>query len=608
MLREPDTDGYDYKHVMNDFNLRPLQIKEHLEKVHHIKAKAMKKGYEREGWSSQHEFAHKNPDWEYRPDEIYQTEVLKRYPDGKNPRKIEDVTGIPGTQMPLLRSKPMEKNYPRILTMKEYDTVWKPKGWKLIHVGPTSTWRQEWGEWEAIRDLVQNALDETESYEYGTDKEGFWISDNGKGVGISSFLLGPPKLKPDYARGKFGEGMKIASLALVRAGYNVHVQTVGREVWMVFIEQEVGGGETVQSLAAMWRNGGTKVGTKFHIIGYKGDDFHDRFFTNLPKWDILLQVPSMVSKPIQRYNSLIKGDFGGISPHRIYARDIYMKGILSNYSYNLWSFDMSPDRFGAKDESQVWYDAGRVWTQVNTAEELEYLMKCCCEPPIIKMDETYHLTMESWYLGVNPVTDKSYLETMKENGDAWRKAWSKIHGDSAVIRTNDSYDAIVRHLGYESKGFQYGVRSALGDVIKTDKQLIDESQDRLRDVQVIQEETLSPRQLAHLKLAQKIAIDVDKSHTLGGVHAGMIPPASDRVRTAGLYGRNTREIFIAVEQLNHGRATIDTTIHELAHHTSGSDDGEERHNHEMTRIAGEVVSYTANRRYDPYIEAPDFNW
>ena len=270
---------------------------------------------------------------------------------------------------------------------------------------------------------------------------------------------------------------------------------------------------------------------------------------------------------------------------------------------------MSPDRFGAKNEEDIWRDVGRVWSQVNTQEELQYIIKCCSDPPLLLgKDETHNVTFENWYLGQNPVTHKDYTVTMRENAAKWQEAWNEVHGDSSVIRTNDTYDAIVKHLGYEPKGMSYSIRETLGAIIKTDKQLIDESQERLRDVTVIPESTLSPKQLAHLKLAQKIASDIDRNHSLGGVHAGVIPPASDRVRTAGLYGRNTREIFIAVEQLNRGQATIDTTIHELAHHTSGAEDGEERHNAEMTAIAGTVVRYTADRRYDSFIEVKEFRW
>ena len=67
----------------------------------------------------------------------------------------------------------------RVLSMDEYHSRWQPEGWQLIIIGPTSTWRQEWGEWEAIRDIVQNALDEAEVYRWGYDEKGLWISDRG---------------------------------------------------------------------------------------------------------------------------------------------------------------------------------------------------------------------------------------------------------------------------------------------------------------------------------------------------------------------------------------------------------------------------------------------
>ncbi len=90
--------------------------------------------------------------------------------------------------------------FPIVISQDEYDRDWKPHGWKLIVIGPTSTWREEWGYWEAIRDIVQNCLDEAEAYSYGYDDRGLWIADKGKGVAVSDFLLGPPKLKPDWAR------------------------------------------------------------------------------------------------------------------------------------------------------------------------------------------------------------------------------------------------------------------------------------------------------------------------------------------------------------------------------------------------------------------------
>ncbi|GAI78794.1 unnamed protein product, partial [marine sediment metagenome] len=187
---------------------------------------------------------------------------------------------------------------PRVLSVEDYRENWQPQGFRLIVIGPTSTWRQEWGEWEAIRDIVQNALDEAEAYRWGYDDEGLWISDRGRGVAVADFLLGPPKMKPDYARGKFGEGMKIASLALVRKGYHVHIETVGRELWILFLQQVVDG--TAETLAALWRPNGRMQGTEFHIIGYTGPAFEDRFVVNLPRTSILTETPSPLAVPIRR--------------------------------------------------------------------------------------------------------------------------------------------------------------------------------------------------------------------------------------------------------------------------------------------------------------------
>ena len=51
-------DKDNYHHLLDDFRLRPLQIKRHLLVCHQTEAKQTKKGYEREVWHSQHNIAH----------------------------------------------------------------------------------------------------------------------------------------------------------------------------------------------------------------------------------------------------------------------------------------------------------------------------------------------------------------------------------------------------------------------------------------------------------------------------------------------------------------------------------------------------------------------
>ncbi len=482
---------------------------------------------------------------------------------------------------------------PKLLSMEEYHNRWQPEGWQLIIIGPTSTWRQDWGEWEAIRDIVQNALDEAEAYRFGYDSQGLWIADRGRGVAVADFLLGPPKLKPDYARGKFGEGMKIAALALIRKGYPVYVQTIGRELWILFLEQKVDG--SAETLAALWRSHGAKAGTKFHIIGYTGTAFRDRFAVNLPRSAIIAEGPSPLTKPIRRFNQLIQYKFAESETSRIFARDIYMRDIKSEFSYNLWGFDMTPDRQGPKNETAMWNDIGRLWCCVTRVDLLEKFLRMVGEPPQVTSGESHNIQMGTSAMGTEPVTGKSYAGFIKENASAWRLAWQHVFGDNVVIRTEDRWDGTVKHLGYESVALQWMVKDALATAITTDADLIRASQERLREAQVIPDTRLTSRQRAHLRLARAIANW--PGNPVAGVYAAIIPPASDRARTAGLYNRTTQEIYIASDQLERGRSTIDTLIHELAHHFDG-EDLEEAHSQEMTRVAARVVQLTAERAFD----------
>ena len=484
----------------------------------------------------------------------------------------------------------------KVLSMEEYRTKWQPEGWQIIIIGPTSTWREDWGEWEAIRDIVQNALDEAEAYRWGYDSRGLWIADKGRGVAVADFLLGPPKLKPDWARGKFGEGMKISALALIRKGYPVYVETVGRELWIIFLEQKVNG--AAETLAALWRPNGTKAGTKFHIIGYTGNAFADRFAVNLPRTAIVAEGPSRLTQPYRRFNQLVQTEFGS----RIYARDIYMRNINSPYSYNLWGFDMAPDRHGPKEESQMWADMGRLWSCITRVELLEIFLKMTRHPPVIEADETYNLSMDSWAMGREPVTDKLYADFVEDNASVWREAWRNTFGDDAVIRTDERWDGTVRHLGYAPISVSYYVRDTIARAITTDADLVKVSQERLRDVQVIPDGRLSLRQRAHLKLARAIVDEMCRIRKVSGTHAAIIPPASERVRTAGMYGRTTQEIFVASDQLERARTMVDTVIHEIAHHTSGAEDLEEAHSEAMTRIAARVVEETAAGKFDELLK------
>ena len=177
--------------------------------------------------------------------------------------------------------------------------------------------------------------------------------------------------------------------------------------------------------------------------------------------------------------------------------------------------------------------------------------------------------------------------------------------ENAVIRTSEKFDNTIKHLGYESVSFTQEELNGLGKSIPTDVDIINDSQRRLRSTEVISDEKLDSRQLSHLKLARVVANDI--SHTPVSVYAAVIPPASNRVRTAGLYGTTTGVIYINLDQLYSGRTTVDTLVHELGHHreyrqTGFAEDLSPAHAEAMTDVAARVVEDVDKGAFDDLLK------
>lgn len=170
-----------------------------------------------------------------------------------------------------------------------------------------------------------------------------------------------------------------------------------------------------------------------------------------------------------------------------------------------------------------------------------------------------------------------------------------------VRRTNSQFDAFVRHLGYEP------VDTPATSELKSDVELIDDSQRNLSQVKIVSDRELSPAQHAALSLARKVVKDLART-PVRGVHGAIIPAASDRVTTAGLYSRPRQEVFISLQQLNRGSTTMDTSLHELSHHNSGAEDGSVEHQMELENLGNNCITRVNQGKYDQLLQDDNFTW
>lgn len=91
---------------------------------------------------------------------------------------------------------------------------------------------RHWGLKEAIRELVQNALDSESPFEYAFADGQLFITSRFARLEASTLVLGSTsKADRSDAIGSFGEGYKIALLVLTRNGYDVKVWN-GNKQWV----------------------------------------------------------------------------------------------------------------------------------------------------------------------------------------------------------------------------------------------------------------------------------------------------------------------------------------------------------------------------------------
>lgn len=84
---------------------------------------------------------------------------------------------------------------------------------------------RQWGVAEAVRELIQNAIDSSSPFEYAFVGDGLMIASRFDTLDLNTLILGKTsKADADDQIGSFGEGYKIAMLVLVREGIDVVIR------------------------------------------------------------------------------------------------------------------------------------------------------------------------------------------------------------------------------------------------------------------------------------------------------------------------------------------------------------------------------------------------
>lgn len=200
-----------------------------------------------------------------------------------------------------------------------------------------------WGFKEAVRELMQNAIDSEDPLEYSVVGHVLSITSRSTVLPASTLVLGQTsKAGVESKIGNFGEGFKLALLVLAREGYEVKVMN-GNKLWVPsFVHSETFGTEVLQiSEEAL----GGNQGLTFQIDNLQHEDttdIHDM---------CLFMQPAMTD--------VISTPYGNILPSR--QGFLYVGGLMVCETNLKYGYDVKPQFLKLERDRQTVADWDIHW-------------------------------------------------------------------------------------------------------------------------------------------------------------------------------------------------------------------------------------------------------
>jgi len=414
-----------------------------------------------------------------------------------------------------------------------------------------------WGAYEGIRELLQNGRDaEVEhSAPMRVDwrKESLHIENDGTTLPLKALLLGhTTKEGNSQLIGKFGEGLKLGILALVRAGHPIKIRN-GAEVWTPSIERSDLFDDNVLTFN-IERGREPKNRVRVEIGGVTNE-----------AWETMRECFLFLNKP--KKSDIIETYNGDLLLGPKYKGRIYVKGIFVQtdpdlaFGYNLPDAQLDRDRKMVESWNLKYHTRSVFMAALNQHEDLF---------------EQFNEMLENPTTEIETISD-TYMVPEKASQDVAAKFRAK-HGENAIPVTSLSESVDIEHLG--KKGVvvpkQLGVVLAktLGDTLLVKQRLAKEETKRFGWGDLSEEER------SNLSEAVSMINEVE-------------PLSLDAVevvefRSEGLMGQfKDGKVFLAKKYLTDLDETLRILVHEIAHKEGL--DGEKAHVNRLENIWKGIV-------------------
>lgn len=435
---------------------------------------------------------------------------------------------------------------------------------------------ETWGVWEAVRELIQNALDSRDrgnalSITRGVgEKKTIRITNTGTHLSRQTLLLGATDKRGDSSqRGHFGEGYKLAFLVLCRKGVDVQVRT-GSEMWTPFIEKSTTfGGNLLKVKVRQQPKFESKVEIQLH--GLSDTD-----------WEtiqgLLIDIEGMPKTRTKKGEAIRVGSDAILTGDRfrglLFSRGLFVSRLPDNFAFGYDLSDVTLDR--DRKQAETW----------SLRSNIKHVLSRALESGTVDRKRLYALLGED--SGEESILGAYYEYEVGPDSLAEELAaeFLEAHGEDAIPVSSTSESMEAEHHGL--KGVV--VSRALRNIV-----------------------SLSTGKLAERKTQR--ALDTKTSYSAGDLDAAeketlswamdLIAQAEpmfdrDKVSVVDFYGETINgtcssagDIRLARRRLTNRADTVSTLVHEAAH-LGGAQDGSHEHMHAIQGLFARIVVIQAD--------------
>lgn len=427
-----------------------------------------------------------------------------------------------------------------------------------------------WGSFEGIRELIQNGRDA--ELEFGTPLEVRHQADNntlviettGRTLPHEALLFGyTTKVGKGELIGKFGEGLKLGTLALVRSGYDVKIRS-GAEIWTPTIERS----EKFDADVLVFNiEKGRKPKDRIQIVVYN---------ISKEEWDTMRACFLFLNKRSKEDKFRIDTSYGALLLDEADRGKVFVKGIFVEHDPELkWGYDLTKDVEIDRDRKMI------------NRYDLKWRMALIWKLSMSERQDLINAYLEMLekntadLAGVDEYSASSLPEEVKKQAAA---KFTATHGANAVPVESLADSKEVEHLGRKGILTPYKPLKAVLETIfgNTEKIKLDLRNEVVRHYSwsdlTIEERSNLESAIALVNKVEPIALDT----------IDVVDFRSED--TVGMF--KDGRVFLSKNKLSDRDMTLETLIHEVAHF-AGSD-GSHRHVANIERIWSRIVSELRN--------------